>query len=94
MAVVIVSPPPPTLPSMFPSTDSSHISVKGAWKGGPWLGCGDLAAMGDDSRGWLTTVEGTAYTRHPHSFYYFVVNSFSSSIKISVFFLLLASVYE
>ena len=44
-AVVLAS--PPTLPSMSPSTVSSCFSVTGAWKGGPWLGCRDLPAMGE-----------------------------------------------
>ena len=59
---------PVTQPSMPPSTVSSCLSVTGAWKGGPWLGSGHLPAIGEDSRGWLTTVEAPGYSRHPHSF--------------------------
>ena len=40
--LLLSSPPPPTLPSMSPSTVSSGFSLTDAWKGGPWLGCGDL----------------------------------------------------
>ena len=60
--------PPSTQPSMPPSTVSSFFSVTGVWKGGPWLGCGDLPALEEDSRGWLTTVEALGCSRHPHSF--------------------------
>ena len=51
------------------------------------MDCGDLAAMGEDSRAWLTTMEAPGYTRHPHSFWYFAVNSFSSTINILQCFL-------
>ena len=51
------------------------------------MGCGDLAAMGEDSRAWLTTMEAPGYTRHPHSFWYFAVNSFRSTINILQCFL-------
>ena len=51
------------------------------------MGCGDLPAMGEDSGDWLTTMEAPGYTRHPHSFQYFVVNSFSSTINILQCFL-------
>ena len=70
---------------MPPSTVSCCFSVTGARKGGPWLGCGDFPAMGENSRGWLTTVEAldTPGTHIPSSI--FVVNSFTSftsTIKI------------
>ena len=57
LEAVVLASPLPTLPSMSPATDSSCFSVTGAWKGGSWLGCGVLLAMGEDSRGLLTTVE-------------------------------------
>ena len=66
--MVVLAFPLPTLLSMSPSTDSSCFSVTGARKRGSWLRCGVLLAMGEDSRGWLTTVEALGYTTPPHSF--------------------------
>ena len=48
--VLVFHPPHP----QSPSTGLSYFSVTVAWKGEPWLGCGDLpAAIGEDlGAGW------------------------------------------
>ena len=64
--VVVLAFHPPHPQSL--STGSSCFSLTGAWKGEPWLGCGDLpAATGEDlGAGWPQW--RPTFHRHPHFF--------------------------
>ena len=65
IGAVFFSLPPPTLPSIFPSTDSISVDVCLEW--GLMAGLQGFTSHGGSilSRGWLPTVEAPGYPKHP-----------------------------